>query len=189
VGAPLTAQTAEDLPRLGLSVAAGLARPTDATFRELYGNAAPLTLQVDYRVARRISAFGGLRYLRTDGLTIMEVTTPGTGVVIEERFALAFRSYWLRAGLQLSMPAGRLRVNGGAGIGYVRYREEWKDADLTASGGYLGGLLYGGVDYPVAGRLSLLGRLEYSSVTAGGALGDVNLGGIDLLAGVKIEWK
>ena len=177
-----SAQPAE--PRASVSVLAGLARPNDATFRELYASGiVPLNAQVDFRPdSVGVEVFGGFRYVEQTGEAQSNTGTPSG-------LALSFRMASVRFGVGWRAPGRHWQIAVSGGGSYNWYRESWKELDIETEDQALGFVVQTTVSYRISRRLSLLARGEFSAISADSAvptLGSVSLGSLDVLGGLSL---
>jgi hypothetical protein len=179
--------------RARLSVSAGVFRPSDAAFGRVYhGTKAPVVLQLDWRLQRYVAVFGGVRHLRTNGQAIVEdggaLARPDN-----EEFPARFRATSIRAGALLVWAAGPWDLRAGGGVNVFRYSEEWPAASFETTGSKTGWLAQASVMRAVTSRVSVGGGFEYSAAGvrqagAGSLVPRIELGGLDLLAGIGIRF-
>jgi hypothetical protein len=184
------AQPAADVARRGmLSVSSGIFWPSAQPFRDLYGSVQPpLTVQFDWRIQRRLTVFGGARWIWAHGKTVsVEASTP------DERFPITLGIRSLRAGARVSAPAGALDLSFGAGATVNTYQEDWPAAGLTGKGTRAGFLVQAAAARELGRRLSVVARVEYGWVSGVPSQGPetvtkVNLGGLDVTVGLGIRF-
>jgi hypothetical protein len=185
--APAGAAAAGDAPGVTASVAAGAFRPSDETFRSLYGSPQwPLIVQVDVPVRGPVSVFAGARRLTREGATL--AMPPA---VDDERFPIELTVTSFRAGAAATLARHRGRLFAGLGAEYARTSERWPSADLSYGARGWGVVIQGGADIPVWRRFSLRGLIEYAATRAGDdpESGEkVDLGGITLAAGLSFRF-
>jgi opacity protein-like surface antigen len=167
--------------RFFIAATAGYFYPGQAAFRRVYDKPAwPFELQLGWNLGRKISVFGGGRYLEVSGNTVLlEGQWPG------ETYALRLRLATLRLGVNYWLWPSRFSPFLGAGLSYNFYKEQWLDAPRTTQGEKTGFFIQAGGRYRLGRRWHALAQLEYSQVAAGsGARGKVNLGGLNLSLGL-----
>ena len=175
------AQPRPDDPRVSLSGLVGVGRANDATFREVYGTVVPVAAQVDWRLGDAgAEVFAGVRYVGRTG----EVT--GAGLPAAQ--SLTFRMTSVRVGAGWSLPGARWQFTVAGGASYDAYRESWKDLDLETSDATVGIVVQATIARRLSRRVAALVRGEYSTSrveAADPALGRINLGSLDLVAGMS----
>ena len=180
------AQAEEEPPRFSVSAAVGVLRPSDVSFRELYGGShVPVTVQLECRLWPRLALFGGGQFLGADGRTIAEGAQVG-----DESFPLRFTTSSIRVGALVLMPKRRWTVFAGGGASYSTYHEDWTGTQVSASGKTYGFLAQAGVRYVLTGPVSLSGGVEYTYVPAhssdASSGGTIDLGGLGVSLGVGV---
>ena len=185
---PLCAQSAANPGGISAGFFAGVARPSDETFRQIYGSAQfPVSVQANVRLYKGLHAFGGYAYVSRSGQVIS--VDPGT---TNEDDPLRFRMHTVKAGGLYAVPVGRLTLLAGAGISCNYYLERWEAAGASTSGSKAGLLVQAGAEYPLFSRLSLAGRIEYSHVpieAKSAAEIDTNLGRLDFALGLVFKLR
>lgn len=147
----------------------------NSIFRDVYGGAAKFGLEAGLDIAKNVSIFAGLDYLRkSGGLTVTEEAT----------------QVWitpLSVGLRYEIPAGdKLRFHMGAGIQEVFFNEE---ASLgTVKENALGFIVKGGGVYSVTDvvGVGLFAGWSTCQMTHEGL--DFKVGGLDLGGCVEIRF-
>jgi len=184
--ATLWAQSKSGSGRFTASVSAGIARPADQAFRELYGSIQyPVSIQVDYELFRKVLIFGGYDHIRRSG----------KAQIVEAGFApggdiLQFRAHTASVGLLVAFPLRKLTFPAGGGAGFRFYRETWAAAGVTTSGNKAGFVVQGGAEYELTRILALVGRMEYSrmEIKAASALeNDVSLARLEASIGISFR--
>lgn len=175
-----------DRPRVSVSGLVGVARPADATFREIYGSTAtPVTVQMDWRLGDAgAEVFGGVRYVGQAGEGISD-SAPSSGE------PLTFHMTSVRFGVGWSFPSAGWRFTVAGGGSYNAYRESWKDLGIETKDSAFGVVVQTTVSRQITRRIGLLARMEFSAIGAepiDPSLRSVNLGSLDLLAGVSFAF-
>src|SRR5512139_2770104 len=185
--AGLAAQAEEEPPRFSVSAAVGVLRPSDVSFRELYGGShVPVTVQLECRLWSRLAVFGGVQLLGADGRTIAEEAEAG-----DEDFQLRFTTSSIRVGALVLMPKRKWTVYAGGGASYSTYHEEWTGAQISASGKAYGFVAQAGARYVLTGPIFLSGGVEYTYAPAdsdASSEGTTNLGGLGVSLGAGIRF-
>ena len=169
--------------RFFISVAAGFFYPQQSIFRKIYNKPLwPVELQLGWTLSRKMSVFAASRYLETSGKTVLLAAQRP-----EETYALRWRMVTLRLGMNYWFWPSRFNPFLGAGVSYSFYQEQWLDVPKLTEGKKTGFFVQTGGRYRLSRRLYALAQLEYSSVPAkSGALGKVNLGGLNLSLGLMV---
>ena len=156
--AALRAQTPEDLPRVAVSVTAGVMRPLEAGVRSLYDGAfVPVTVEADVRVFGIFFVFGSGQFVSKDGEVVFDLPPAP-----EEHFPLRVRTSSVRVGGGVAVPWRKLLFTGAGGVSFTRFEEKWIGEDLPAATGHTRGfIVQGGAEYRVSRRFSAIGRVEY----------------------------
>jgi hypothetical protein len=147
----------------------------NAIFRDVYGSAAKFGLEGGVDIARNVSLWAGLDYLRrSGGLTVSEEET----------------RVWLTPltlGVRYEIPAGKkLRFHVGAGIQEVFFKEE---ASLgTVKENALGFIVKGGGMYRLTNAVGVDLFLAWSTCRMTHGDVEFKVGGLDLGAGVEIRF-
>lgn len=178
------AQPRPDEPRVSVAGLVGLARPTDETFREVYGSSlVPFSAQVDWRLGSAgAEAFAGIRHVGTTGEAIGD-TAAATGQ------SLTLRMTSVRFGLGWQAPGRRWRFAVSGGGSYNWYRETWEDLDIETKDHVFGIVAQASVSYRLSRRVSLIASGEFSAIGVDAmdpALPSVSLGSLDFLGGVSL---
>lgn len=187
IATPLSAQSKEEPPRLTISTAAGFAHPFSDTFADCYGSAQwPLSVQTEFELSSNIYAFSAFGYLGAEGNSVVE-----QAFFEEETYPLRFRMYSAKFGGLFRKRLGKVVLDAGGGFSSNWYREEMEGLDFAARGTSAGLLVQATAGYPIGRRFSLLGRCEFSWIPSSPdpELPDtrINLGGIELAAGLRIR--
>lgn len=182
------AQAEKEPPRFNVSAAVGVLRPSDESFRALYGGShVPVTVQLECRLWPRLALFGGGQFLGADGRTIAEGAQVG-----DESFPLRFTTSSIRVGALVLMPKRRWTVFAGGGVSYSTYHEEWTGTQISVSGHTYGFVAQAGARYVLTGPILLSGGVEYTYVPAhssdASADGTIDLGGLGVSLGVGIRF-
>jgi len=146
----------------------------------------PITGQFAVHIASGVSMFAGVKWVRSDGRTIV-VGAP----IADERYATSLRSMSYRFGVLASARlASRWSIAGGAGICVTSYEETWPDTALAVSGRSTGFVVLGEGLYLVKGNWSAFVRTEYTTVPAKTTVAkiDVNVGGVDVSGGLRFSF-
>lgn len=174
-------------PRLSVSLSFGYFRPTEKTFKELYGtNKIQLDFQMRTPLMKNLCLFSGLRYLSCAGET--KIIEPAFE---EEQYGLKFTMTSIPFGLVYFSAYKNFCPFFGGGMSYNIYREKWDGLSISFADEKLGFFLVGGVEYLVIKRLSLLARAQYSMIpTKQGAQLDknINLGGAEFCLGFSFHF-
>ena len=164
-----------------------MSRPPDSAMRDVYGGSLmPVVGQVDVHVAAGVSLFAGIRWMGSNGRTVVAGTP-----IADEEYATSLKLLSYRFGLLASTRvASRWSIAGGGGVAITGYEETWPEAGLAVSDQSTGFVLLGEARYKVTSRWSATGRIEYTSVAAKTAVtkSDVNLGGVDVLGGLRFSF-
>jgi len=180
-------QAEKEPPRFNVSTSVGVLRPSDESFRALYGGShAPVAVQLEYRLWSRLALFGGVQYLGADGRTIAEGVQDG-----DESFPLRFTTYSIRAGALVLVPKRKWTMFAGGGANYSTYREEWTGAPISVSGTAYGLVVQAGARRVLTGPISLSGGVEYTYLPADSDAspgGTIDLGGLGVSLGVGIRF-
>lgn len=181
--APADAQPA----RGTVSFRTGLFQPADATFGQVYsGWRAPIVVQADWMVFRRVAVFGGVRHVAKDGSAIVE----STGRSASDPTHLSLTS--VRGGALFVLPSGPWEFRAGGGATLERYSEDWPAAGISQSDSAKGWLIQASLSRIVWRRVALVGAAEFSRVKTAGS-GDESapapqLGGFDVTFGVAYRF-
>ncbi len=179
------AQDPAPVGRFGVSATLGVSMPVDSAVSDVYGSRlVPVTGQVDVRIDPAISLFGGVRWMKADGRTVIV----GTPVAANESYATSFRMTSFRLGALVSARiVPRWVLAGGAGICIASYEEQWPDAAQSVKDRGAGFLALAEARYALNARWGVVARLEYASIPQSNTVSDisVNLGGLDGSAGVR----
>jgi hypothetical protein len=130
-------------------------------------------------------AFSGLRFVESEGKTLVEEP-----VQVAESFPIRFRMHSAAFGWAVDLPIRHVTVTAGAGVTCNWYRETLSEANLFTRGTAVGFLAQATAMYPLGRRVSLLGRLGFSSISSGtdpAANRRINLGGIDMVGGLSVR--
>jgi hypothetical protein len=183
----LAGQTEKEPPRFNVSAVVGVLRPSDESFRALYGGShVPVAVQLECRLGSRLALFGGVQFVGADGRTVAEGAQTG-----DETFPLRFGTSSVRAGVLVLMPKRNWTVFAGGGASYSTYHEEWMGAPISVSGATYGFVAQAGARRVLTGPISLSGVVEYSYVPAdsdASSGGSIDLGGLGVSLGVGIRF-
>ncbi len=182
---PAAAQSPPDVGRFAASATFGVSRANESSMREMYGTTlTPITGQIDVRVYPDLALFAGVRWLKADGQTVIV----GTPVTADEKYAISLSTTSFRFGAQVSKwVAPRWGLAAGAGVCITSYDEQWPDAGLGVSGRSTGFLALAELRYALASRWNVIGRVDFTTVPESTtAAGSVNLGGLDVSAGMRV---
>jgi hypothetical protein len=164
----------QKIPAVSAGVSAGLMFAADEQFREFYGSHRIVVGgQADFRAYRRFLVFVGYDH------------GSRTGSAVGSNDPLQFRMHTMKFGGLIALPLRSLLIRAGAGIGLHNYKETWAAADVVTSGTRPGFILQAGAERPLAGRIALGGKIEYSSVSEK----EISLGGLAFAAGLTIRLK
>lgn len=179
------AQPIDRSGRFALSGAVGISRSLDGSVTDVYGATfMPFTGQFDVRVMGDVALFGGFKWVRTSGQSVV-VGTPVAG----EHYPVSLRLMSYRFGAQLSKGMGsRWVIVAGGGISIAWYKETWPDATLDVSDRATGLIALAEGRYAITSRWSVIGRGEYATLpaTTGGI--SANVGGLDGSAGLRFSF-
>jgi len=183
----LAGQPEKQSPRFDVSVLAGVLRPSDESFRALYGGShVPIAVQLEYRLRPRLALFGGVQFVGADGRTVAEGAQTG-----DEDFPLRFTAYSIRAGALMLTAKRGWTVFAGGGANYSSYHEEWTGAPIAASGAAYGFVAQAGARHVLSGPITLSGAVEYTYAPADSDAspgGRIDLGGLGISLGVGIQF-
>ena len=183
---PVTAQ-AFPVPRVDVSVAAGISVASDAAVSAVYpGTKVPITVSADVNLTRHVSVFAGGRFLEMTGHPIPTGSAAGAS---ESDVDLRVRSVVF--GARAHYRRGRVDATAGAGAACSAYTESWAGAGESVSGSAWGPILDAGFAFGLSRRFAAIGRVEWSRVATGqGSLGSpsVQLGGVDVLGGIAVRF-
>ena len=177
-------QSSPDRKRVMAAVAIGAARPSDPSFRELYGPVQyPVSVQADFEVRKHVSIFAGYGYLRRAGTTLAAdpALLPGDPI--------KFSMHSIKAGLSYAVPFGRVTLLGSGGAGFHRYHENWEAAGIATTGNKTGFIAQGQVEYALTRVVSMVGRVEYmrAVIRAKSVMeNDASLGRLEVSLGVSL---
>ncbi len=185
VASPARAQGSAPAARFGVSATVGVSMPVDSAMSDVYGSRlVPVTGQIDVRIDPAISLFGGVRWMKADGRTVIV----GTPVAANESYATSFRMTSFRLGALVSAHiVPRWVLAGGAGICIASYEEQWPDAAQSVKDRGAGFLALAEARYALNARWGVVARLEYASIPQSNTVANTsaNLGGLDGSAGVR----
>jgi opacity protein-like surface antigen len=156
-----------------IGIEAGYFLPGDEDFSDIYGSAPVFGLNAGYCVSENLQLIvGGNLYNKSGATTITSETTE------MNIFTFRFGGYYL---FKMESITPKL----GAGIAYASVDEE------TPFGGFsdskIGWFLAAGLDIPF-GKILICGvEVQYSDVSIEGDFGDQSVGGLSVLAIVRIE--
>jgi hypothetical protein len=184
--APLRSQPVQDARQITAVVTAGISRPADPAFRELYGSVVyPLSAQGEFELHRNIQAFGAFGHLRRTGRTQTDNSASTSA-----NDAIKFRMNSIKVGFLYALPLRRITLLCGGGAGFHFYEETWEEAAATTSGRRTGFVLQGGAEFALTRRFALVGRLEYTriNIRAETAMeNDAGLGGLEMSLGIALR--
>jgi hypothetical protein len=172
--------------RFSAGFLAGVFRPTDDLFRQLYGSAQMTwSAEASYRIFKRLYLFSNYGYRSRTGNA-----EPSDFEEIRDNDPLRLRMNLLKAGAVYGFPIHRMVVLAGGGVDFCTYRERWESANATTEGNNLGFLVRAGAEYPLYKRLSLGGWIDYShqsNKAESPSENELNLGGLEFSIGLKIR--
>ncbi len=184
----LCGQRLTQTSRVAGGIFAGIARPSDEAFRQIYGpRQFPVSTQTNVGVYKGLNAFCGYAFVSRDG----HVITVGPRT-INENEPLKFKVHTVKAGGLYAHEIGKWTLLAGGGIGFSHYREKWEAAGIDTSDSRKGLLLQTSIEYPNRSRLALAGRMEYYRLPIRAkSASEVNtdLGRLDLALGVVFRLK
>lgn len=156
-----------------IGIEAGYFFPSDEDFSDIYGSAPVFGLNAGYCVNENLQLIiGGNIYSKSGATTITSETTDMSILT------LRFGGYYL-----FKMESITPKV--GAGIAYASVDEETPFGDFSNS--KIGWFLAGGLDIPLSNILTGGVEVQYSDISISGDFGDQSVGGLSLLAIVRIE--
>jgi hypothetical protein len=154
VGGAASSSYAQSNPAPGAFSAgffAGIARPSDEAFRQIYGSLQfPISLQADVRIYGNLHAFSGYEFVTRRGRVLME----GNGSA-DAGNPLKFRMHTVKAGGLYAVPVRNWTLLAGAGVGFHRYLERWEAGKVEYSNIPIQAVSEGEID-------ANLGRLEFA---------------------------
>jgi opacity protein-like surface antigen len=191
VGGAASSSYAQSNPAPGAFSAgffAGIARPSDEAFRQIYGSLQfPISLQADVRIYGNLHAFSGYEFVTRRGRVLME----GNGSA-DAGNPLKFRMHTVKAGGLYAVPVRNWTLLAGAGVGFHRYLERWEAAGVSTSGNKAGLIVQAGAQYAMRRRFALAGKVEYSNIpiqaVSEGEI-DANLGRLEFALGLVFRVK
>jgi hypothetical protein len=183
---PLRSQAVQDARQFTASVSAGIARPADPAFRELYGSALyPLSAQGEFELRRNVRIFGAWGHVSRSGRTQTEASA-----LVPANDAIKFRMNSAKAGLLYVVPLRRITLLCGGGVGFHFYRETWEEAAATTQGRKTGFVAQGSAEFALTRDFALVGRIEYTriSIKAESAMeNDAGLGRLEMSLGIALR--
>jgi outer membrane protein W len=157
-----------------IDIKGGYFSSENSTFRDVYGGAAKFGLAAGIDVAKNVSVWMGLDYLRKSG--VLTVTEEETKV----------RLMPLTAGVRYEIPAGKaIRFHVGAGIQEVFFKEE--SVLGTVSRNALGFMLIGGGVYRLTDAIGAGLFISWSTCKMKNEDIEFKVGGLDV--GGRIEFR
>jgi hypothetical protein len=165
---------------LTVSLAAGGFSPSDATYRQIYGNGMVIAGDAWLAFEKHFGLAFGFGRLSDDGLAV-----PVSGGAAS--FPLSFTRTTVPLLFFYELGSKAVTVRLGAGAGFHSYRESWQTVDLEFSDSKVGPRLVLAVSAAIFRRLSLYASATYDSIPtgAGAALAtDIDLGGFQVLGGL-----
>lgn len=168
---------------LTVSLAGGGFFPSDATYRQIYGNGTVIAGEAWLAFKEHFGLAVGYGRLSDDGLAV-----PMSGG--EASFPLKFTRSTVPLLVFYELGSKAVTVRFGAGAGFHSYRESWQTVDLEFSDNKVGPRLVVAVSAAIFNRLSLYASATYDSVPtgAGAALGtNIDLGGFQVLGGLAYQ--
>jgi hypothetical protein len=182
--AAVTAQT-RAVPRVEVSVAAGIFAASDAAVTSVYQDAKiPIAVLADVNLARHVSVFAGGRFLEMTG----HPTLAG-GAAADSVVELSLRT--VSFGARAHYRRGRFEAVAGGGAAYSTYTESWAGTSESVSGSAWGPVLNADFAFGISRHFAVIGRVEWSRLATGqGSLASpsVQLGGVDVLGGVAVRF-
>lgn len=163
---------------------AGIMRPQEDSFKEIYGNCFPLSLEVNVRLSDNYGLAVGLDWINEKGKAL-PLDQGGEEFLLHfKMISIPVSVFYEFSGRLGSVPLG---IDLGLGVNWHSYKESWETAELISRGKKLGLLVYGTVDFRLFSRVALFTSLRYESVPTGKSslLNEkINLGGVKLLTGI-----
>ncbi len=167
----------------------GIMFPQQASFRHVYGNAYPLVIEAGVRLTRKFGISSGVNWISNNG----RAWPLDQG---QDEFPVHFKMISVPVSVFYEFP-GRLGgvplgVTLGLGISWHSYKETWETFELSYQDNKLGPLVYAAVDFHLFSRVGFFTSVRWESVPTGQESllgGKINLGGIQLLAGVAFYFR
>jgi hypothetical protein len=169
---------------LTVSFGAGGFFPSDATYRQIYGNGAILAGDLWLGFEKHFGLATGFGRLADDGFA---VAMDGGA---EETYPLSFRRTTVPIAVFYELGSKRITARLAAGAAFHNFRETWTTADVEYSDNKVGPRLALAVSAAILGRLSLFCSATYDGIPtgAGSALApNIDLGGFQLLGGLAFQ--
>ena len=184
-GAASATAQARAVPRVDLSVAAGIFGASDAAVTSVYpGAKIPIAVLADVNLARHVSVFGGGRFLDMTG----HPAVAGSAVA-DSGVELSLRT--VSFGARAHYRRGRFEAVAGGGAAYATYTESWTGTSESVSGSVWGPMLNADLAFAISRHVAVIGRVEWSRLATGqGSLvsPSVQLGGTDVLGGMAVRF-
>jgi hypothetical protein len=172
---------------VAVSFSAGLARPFEQAFREIYGGLQyPVTVQADIGLQKHLLVFGGYSYLSRGGRTAI----PANSGLAAPGDALKLKVHSCRFGALYAVSLRKVTLTGGGGTIISSYRENWDAAGIATKGSKAGFTAQGGAEYALSRRFGFIGRIEYSNIpikAKSAAENDTNLGRLEFSIGLVLR--
>ena len=168
---------------LGLAVLSGVHVAREAAFRDVYGAAIPIGLEIRFVTRGFGLSIGGFNLAKK-----------GTAVGLDEGpavYPVKIRMTSLPMMAFFRLPRGKAHLDLGLGAVRTSYEETWSVGGFRTEGAAWGFLLGINAEYGVASWLALSGSLRFSSAPTGrdSLLGEaIDLGGFQALAGVTLRY-
>jgi len=186
-GAGMARAQARAVPRVEVSVAAGIFVASDAAVTSVYpGTKIPIAVLADVNLTRYVSVFAGGRFLHMTGHpTLAGSADPAADSDVE----LSVRAVVF--GARAHYRRGRFEAVAGGGAAYSTYTESWAGTSESVSGSAWGPVLNADFAFGLGRHFAVIGRVEWSRVATGqGSLASpgVQLGGTDVLGGIAVRF-
>jgi hypothetical protein len=165
---------------LTVSLGAGGFFPSDAAYRQIYGNGTVIAGEAWLAFEKHFGLAVGFGRLSDDGLAV-----PVSGG--EASFPLSFTRTIVPLLVFYELGSKAVTVRLGAGAGFHSYRESWQTVDLDFSDSKVGPRLVLAVSAAILGRLSLYASATYDSIPTGAGASlatNIDLGGFQVLGGL-----
>ncbi len=163
--------------------------PQQDSFRDVYGNAYPLVIEEGVRLTKNFGFSAGLNWISKNGRAWPLNQGQDEFPVHFEMISIPVSVFYEFSGRLGGVPLG---ITLGLGISWHSYKETWETVELSYQGNKWGPLVYATVDFRAFSRIGLFTSLRWESVPTGQESlfgGKINLGGIQLLAGVTFYLK
>jgi len=168
---------------LSISLAAGSFRASEPAYRVIYGRSTPMAADVWLKLKGHLGLAAGYGRLSDSGYAL-PLENGG------EEYPVKLVRTFLPVTVFYRFDVKTVDIRVGAGICYQGYRENWETVELPYKGHKISPRFYAAAAVAVLSRLSLFGSITYDSIPTGAgslAASDINLGGLQLLAGLEIH--